>query len=192
MRLLAPLFLMSLIFAACSDESGTKNTPPPTEMVGAWSEAVSVASSPGSSQDVCSGLSVLNNQVSSTLFKVDEFGNVYDGKNMTDANNPYRIIGTMDSTGKITPNALGREEFLGSFSSISGATLNPIVTTTFGFDPIKGQTFKMKIDLQIISNGQTVTQSWTERDYFKLTSATEQLWVTKAKQCLAKTKGFAP
>jgi hypothetical protein len=187
MRLLAPLFLMTLIFAACSDDSGTKNSPPPAEMVGTWQEATPQSSSPGP-QDVCDGLSVGSGAVSSFIFKVDEFGNVYDSNNMTDANTPYRIIGTMDSAGNIVPNAAGREEFLGQFSSVSGVTLNPIITAKYEFSTLKGQLMKLNIDLQIISNGQTTTQPFTKREYAKMSDVTEKLWLTKAKQCLAKTK----
>lgn len=187
MRLLAPLFLMTLIFAACSDESGSAKSPPPAEMVGKWQESVNQAVSSGP-QDVCDGLSVGAGTVSSFLFKVDEFGNVYDGKNMSDANTPYRMIGTMDGSGSIIPNAAGREEFLGEFGSVSGVTLNPIITAKFELSTLKGQMMKLNIDLQIIANGQTVTQPWSTREYYKLTDTIEQLQITKAKQCLAKTK----
>lgn len=186
MRLLAPLFLMTLIFAACTNDSDSAKSPPPPEMVGAWQEAVPQLSNPG--QDVCSGLTVEAGKVSSFLFKVDEFGNVYDTNNMSDANNPYRTIGTIDSSGNIVPNAAGREEFLGEFGSVSGVTLNPIITAKYEVSSLKGQMIKLNIDLQIVSNGQTATQPFAKREYFKLSDATEKVLITKAKQCLAKTK----
>lgn len=188
MRILAPLMIVWLSLVACSETKST-STPPPPEMVGVWAEAVPQSSSSGvGAQDPCNGLSVGSGSVSSVLFKVDEFGNVFDGKEMTDINNPYRIIGTMDSSGKITPNAVGRREFLGNFAGVSGVTMNPIVTTSFGFDPIKGQYIALDIELQIISQGQTVTQPWEKREYFKLTETIEKSLITKAQQCLSKTK----
>lgn len=189
MRILTPIFLVCLMLVACGDDKNSKNSPPPPEMVGVWSEAVpqQATSGPGGT-DVCSGLSVGTDSVSSALFKVDEFGNVFDGKEMSDPNNPYRLIGTLDSNGKLTPNDIGRREFLGNFADVTGVTMNPIIATTFGVDVIKGQYITLDIELQIVTQGQTITQPWEQREYFKLTEATEKIWISKAQQCLAKSK----
>ncbi|MCC6138544.1 MAG: hypothetical protein IT287_07915 [Bdellovibrionaceae bacterium] len=180
---------MTLVLVACGDQKGSTNSSPPPEMVGVWQEAVPQSASSGKPADICDGLTVNNKSVSSFLFKVDEFGNVFDGRNMTNSNQPYRTIGTMNSEGLITPNSDGRREFLGDFADVTGVTLNPIVNTVFSLDPMKGELILMNIQLQIIANGQTQTQDWGKREYRQISEAQEKVTITKAQQCLAKAKG---
>ncbi len=189
MRQILSTLIIALSITACSNSEDVGGGAPPEVMRGVWQEQVSQAVSSGP-QDVCSGFDVNNQTVSSYLFKVDEFGNVYDAKNVSDSNQVYRIIGTMNSEGKLTPNDTGRKEFLGNFADVQSGTFIPIVNASYSVDPFKGQMITLDIDLQFIGQGgQTATQDWTEREYTKVTDAQEKLIIAAQKNCLAKTKG---
>lgn len=189
-KIFAPLFLVSLVLSACGETTSSKNSPPPQELIGTWQEAVPQASSSGKPADVCDGLSVSKNAVSSFLFKIDEFGNVFDGKNMTDGNQPYRMIGTMNSEGLITPNPEGRVEFLGGVAESASSTFNPIIQAQFEYDTFKGEHISLSIDLQIIANGQTQTFPLQGREYRKISEVSEKIAIGNAQKCLAKAKGI--
>lgn len=189
MRQLVGFFAIALAFAACSKKEELSGGPPPVNMRGVWQEAVSQSSSSGP-QDPCNGFEVQNQTVSAFLLKIDEFGNVFDAKNVTDSQQMYRIIGTMNSEGKLTPNDLGRKEFLGNFADVQSGTFVPIIFSTYSLDPFKGELVTLDIDLQFIGQGgQTATQDWEKREYIKVTDAQEKLIIAAQKQCLAKTKG---
>lgn len=182
--------IVGLIFlcVSCGDVESTKTSEPPERMVGVWEANENLVSSVDTKDD-CANISVGKDFVSTGLFMVNQIGNVYDGKNMKNINEPYRIIGQMDSAGKITPNGVGRREFLGSFADVTNGTFNPVVTSNYGVDPFKGEYLVIKIDLQFISGGQSSTQDWKKIEYYKTTDAGELSVISKAQKCLNKTKG---
>lgn len=179
---IVPLVALSV---SCGKIESTNVSNPPKEMVGVWIENSNTASN---SQDECASVKVGKNTVSTGLFMVNELGNVYDGKDMKQEDQPYRLIGQMDQNGVITPNDIGRREFLGNFANSGTATFNPIVTAKFGIDPFKGEFFVLKIDLQLVTSGTSNTQEWKKIDYFKTSSAGESDLIGKAKKCLSKAK----
>lgn len=186
LKTIAGLFVF-LVLSACTVEEDASVTKPAPEMVGAWIENLPQQSSSGP-QDVCDNLGVNKGAVSTDLFKIDNFGNVFDGNEMKDNNQPYRSLGTIDTSGNVKVNDVGRKAFLGNFADITGLKVQPIILATYSLDPFKGELLKLKVDIQFISQGQTSTQEHEKREFIKITDAQEKALITKAQQCLEKTK----
>lgn len=177
---------LAFLCVSCGKVEGIATSQPPANMVGAWEE--SSTANQNNTQDDCSKVKMGKGTVSTGLFMVNEFGNVYDGKNMKELDQPYRMIGQMDSEGHVIPNDVGRREFLGAFADATGGTFTPIVNASFGIDAYKGDYISLKIDLQMISGGTTKTEPWKTVEYFKLNTAAEQALIGKAQKCLTKAK----
>jgi hypothetical protein len=192
MKSFAIVILALISLVACSDKEDGNIAPPPAEMVGVWGSETLQSASSGSQKpaDVCDGVTVVDKSVSTELFKVDSTGAVYDSKKMSNTLQPYRFLGTMDGNGRIFPSDEGRKEFLGGLADISqpGVALTPVVTTKFDIDAFKGPKFEMTVDLQFVTQGQTVTQNISTSTFFAVSSAKEKEVLEKAKLCLTKTK----
>ncbi len=181
--IVAAIFLL----LGCGEVTKSPSSPPPPELVGVWEEATNQKKS-SRAQDDCKDITVGKSFVSTGLLFINDLGNVYDGKEMKALDRPYRLIGQVAADGLITPNDVGRREFLGSFASVGNGTFNPIVTANFGKDPFKGDYIALKIDLQFVGNGQSTTKDWVTKEYYKLTPANEESLISKAQKCLTKAK----